>query len=134
MGTAPGRSSRHPTAMRNKHRGTLTKKISRQFQRLARAAPYIGPRTPPASAEPPMMPRIRARRRCGNMSADAAIAMGTSAPPPADWTTRAATNRSRRVRKTQKALPSMNSASATTYMGLLPHTSARRPNNGMAIV
>jgi hypothetical protein len=68
------------------------------------------------------------------MSAEDAIAMGTRAPPPAACITRAATKRSSRVRKTQKALPTMNSTSAKTYMGRLPQTSASRPNRGIATV
>ena len=44
------------------------------------------------------------------MSAPAAMAMGTSAPPPAAWMTRATTNRSSLRMKTHSALPTMKSS------------------------
>ena len=112
----------------------LTMKMSCHSHNRVSPAPQMGPSTPPASAAPPMTPRMSALLLAGNMSADAAIAIGTSAPPPAACTTRDATNRVKFGATQHRPLPSAKRPSAMTHIRRLPRTSARRPNRGIATV
>ena len=61
-----------------------------------------------------------------------AIDMGSSAPAPTAWKTRAATSVSRLPVSATSAEPSMNAAMQSAYSRRWPHTSERRPINGIA--
>jgi malonyl CoA-acyl carrier protein transacylase len=115
-------------------RGTLIRKMLRHPQSWVSAAPYNGPSTPPASAAAPMMPRVNARFSCGKTSPATAIAMGTTAPPPAACTIRAPTRLPRPPATRLRALPSMKMPMDTTYIKRRPRRSAIRPKRGIATV
>ncbi|OPZ75940.1 MAG: hypothetical protein BWY79_01869 [Actinobacteria bacterium ADurb.Bin444] len=81
-----------------------------------------------------MIPRANARLYSGKISVAMDMLMGTNAPPPAAWTTRAAMSMFRFRLITHSALPTTKTASATVSIMRLPRTSATLPNSGMATV
>ena len=88
--------------------GTLTQKIQRQLVSSMMAPPWAGPSIEPASAAATTIPSARPRR-CGGSSVLAmAMPMGTVAPPPMAWTTRAATIHSRLEATATREVPMLN--------------------------
>ena len=94
--------------------------------------PHSGPITPPASAEAPISPRARPRRPGGNRSPAMAMDIGSRAPAPTAWNTRAATRLSRSGVRATATEPSMNSAIEIMNSRRWPQTSDRRPISGIA--
>lgn len=61
-----------------------------------------------------------------------AMEMGTSAPAPMAWNTRAATSQVRLVDMATATDPTMNRAMHNMKSRRCPHTSERRPMSGIA--
>ena len=87
--------------------GTLSQNIQRQLSASMIAPPYAGPSMAPASAAATTSPMARPRLREGKAVLASAIPMGTVAPPPMAWTTRAATIHSRLGDTATKMVPAL---------------------------
>ena len=85
----------------------------------------------PRKVSAPITPRARGRSWPSNRWDAAAVATGTSAPPPTAWTARAAISWSSDWDMPARSDPSVNAMSAPRKSLRAPHTSARRPARGI---
>ena len=95
--------------------GMLIQKTQRQSRYRMIMPPHRGPITPPASAEAPTMPNGRARLPRGKRSPTIAIDMGTSAPAPMAWNTRAAIIQLRLCVRATATDPTVNAKTDSRY-------------------
>ena len=105
-----GRSMSRMSATVRTARGMLIQKTQRQSRYRIITPPHSGPITPPASAAAPTMPRGSARFPRGKMSPTIAMDMGTSAPAPMAWNTRAAIIQFRLCVRATATEPIMNAS------------------------
>ena len=125
---------------RSASRGTSTRTPSGMFIQKTQGQPSVSPITPPqsgpmtapASEDAPISPSGTPRLLEGKRSATMAMDMGSSAPAPTAWITRAATNQFRLVVSAAATEPAMNSSMDATYRLRCPQASERRPIRGMA--
>ena len=85
----------------------------------------------PRNVSAPITPSARDRPAPGNRCDAADVATGTSAPPPAAWTSRATISSSSVGAAPASIDPTVNSDEGTRNSRRLPHRSARRPARGM---
>ena len=103
-----GRSMSRMSAIVRTARGMLIQNTQRQSRYRIITPPHSGPITPPASAAAPTMPRGIARFPRGKRSPTIAIAIGTRAPAPMAWNTRAAIIQLRLCVRATATDPTMN--------------------------
>ena len=96
--------------------------------------PANGPAAMPRNVSAPITPRARGRAAPSNRCDAAAVATGTSAPPPTACTSRAAISSPRLPARPASTEPTMNTTSADRNTRRTPCRSASWPARGMTTI